>query len=176
MRNSLIPELAKPYSFPMSRILFDSFSPPPETGDHDSELPAWISSQCFQLPEDVRENARVAYKEGLVVLSLPLSLIKGIVLVAYNEKPPHRVEAVYLSQNGEAATPIDIGTKVLWSGPYPGLSRIYERVVRLVEGCTGRPDKPGETGELVKAKEASPKEEAINIREESGPIVMEEVS
>jgi hypothetical protein len=175
MRSSMIPELARPYSFPRSRILFDSFSPPPEPGNHDREVPERISNEFLQLPEDLREKTRVAYKEGLVVLSLPLSLTRGIVFVAYNEKPPHGVEAVYFCQNGKADTPIDLRKKVLWSSPYTGLTKIYERAVRLVGGSAGWPDKSGETGEMVKPNGGTSKEEAINNREESARIGREEV-
>lgn len=167
MRNSMIPELAKPYSFPMSRILFDAFNPPHEPGDHDLELPARISKQCLQLPEYVREKIGVVQKEGLIVLSLPLN--KGTLFVAFNAGLSNRIEAVYCSQNWKGATPIEISKEALCFGPYTELTRIYERVVRLVEreGSARKADEDIGIEERVQSLEGHSKgEEVVNGGEE----------
>ena len=178
MRNSIIPELTKPYTAPMNRIVFDSFSPPKEPRDLVSELPDRISEDCFQLPDDLRENIRVAYREGLIVLSLPLPLSKGTVFVAYNDKPPYRVEAVYFRQNGKTTEPIEVSKKILWSGPNTKLARICERVICLAEGEGPAmwPDMLNRAKESVKSQEAHFKEQkVIKERDESKRVGDEEV-
>lgn len=177
MRNSLIPELTKAYTFPMDRILIDSFTPPDEPSHKAPELPARISEQFFQLPEDLRENTGVVYKDGLILLSLPLPLKKEKVFVAYNDKPPHRVEAVYFSQNGKAARPTELTKTVLRSDPHTALARIYERVFRLVEGKSfaGRSDKFRGTGEEVKSQEGAEEQEIVHGSKEPGRVENEEV-
>ena len=168
LRNSSIPGLATPYTFPMDRIIYDSFDPPQESDNCSPELPSRISRQCLELSEDVRKNIRIVCKEGLVVLFLPLPLEKGKVFVAYNDKSQYRVEAVYYSQNGEAAEPIDVAKEALCLGPYTKLTRIYERVVRLAEGYAGRTEESNWAEEKVTSQEAKSKQQkVINERDES---------
>jgi hypothetical protein len=152
LRNSIIPELAKPYSFPLSRILFDSFKLQDEPAKHELEMPAWISKQCLQLPENVMEKTRVVCKEGLVVLSLPLT--KGTVFVVYRGNSP-RVEAVYFSGNRKDDSPIELSKEVLCISHYAELTTILEKVVRFVEvdGSFRRSDKPMGIRERVEAEE-----------------------
>ena len=148
----MIPELAIPYnSFPISRILFDSVRLGDEPAKHEPDLSGSISKQCFQLPEDIRKNTRLAYKDGLVVLSLPLPLAKGNLFVAFSDEPPHKIKGVYLTKKGKGGALIDITTGALSIGPYTELARIYERVVRLMEdhGLTERSGKPKEKDETA---------------------------
>jgi hypothetical protein len=177
MRNSKIKELGNPYTYPMDRILLDSLDTSQALGDHDRELPERLSGQWLELPGEVREKTRVTFKEGLIVLSLPLPPAEGTILVAYNDKPPYRVEAVYLSQNGKTATPIDVGKEALCFGPYTRLAWIHERVVRLIAGESParRLAEKGETDEKAKSKEGRSKEEVLNGVEESRGIEKREV-
>jgi hypothetical protein len=159
MKNSIIPELAIPYSFPMSRILVDSIELQGETSKQEPEMPAWISQQCLHLPEKVRENARVVCREGLVVFSL--SFIKGKVYVAFNAEPPYKVKCVYCSENGKGPVPIEIGPDALGFDHSMELTRIYDTVIRRVEGggLAEGPGQPEEKGERVASEERKFNEE-----------------
>jgi hypothetical protein len=162
----MIPELAIPYSFPMSRILVDPVRLQDEISKQEPELPAWISQQCLYLPESVRENVRVVSREGLVVLSL--SFIKGKVYVAFNAEPPYKVEGVYCSENGKGPVPVEIGPEVLGFSPITELSRIYNTVCRRVEGggLAERPGLPEEKGERIESEERKFNEEESRNGEE----------
>jgi hypothetical protein len=155
MKNSLIPELAQPYSFPMSRILFDSVTLPEPT-QHVLELPEWISRQCFELPEDVRKNIGLVIKEGLVIFSLPLPWAERTVFVAFTQKPPHELQGIFLGQTGKEAAPIEISLEALCCGPYTAeLARIYKGIVRLLKGkgLAEPAEKSIRKGEIVNPEE-----------------------
>jgi hypothetical protein len=159
MKNSMIPELTIPYCFPMSRILIDTVELQDETTKREPELPAWISQQCLHLPESVRENARVAIKQDLVVLSL--SFMRGKVFVTFNAEPPYKIKGVYCSENGKGPVPIKIGPEALGFGPSMELGRIYDMVIRRIksEGLAEQPRQPEEKGERVASEERKFNEE-----------------
>jgi hypothetical protein len=133
LRNSIIPDLAKPYTFPMDRILVDSFTLPEEPRNQPHELPTRISEQWLQLPENIREDTGVSLKNGLIVLSIPIPPAERRVFVGYNVRAPHRVEAVFLSQNEKTANPIDVSKEALCFGPFTRLGKIYEKIGCLVD-------------------------------------------
>lgn len=155
VRNSTMPELAQPYSFPMFRIFFDSVKLY-EPAQHVPELPEWICKQCFELPEDVRKNIRVATKEGLVILSLPLPWAEGTVFLGFKQKPPHKLQGIYFSKTGKEAAPIEISLEApCCVHSATELARIYEGVVKVAkgEGLAGHLEKSIRMGEIVNSQE-----------------------
>jgi hypothetical protein len=168
MRNSIIPELTRYYKFPMDRILLDESYVSGEHRDHVAELPARICRQLHELPEAVLEDTRITFKEGLIILSLPIPGAKGRILIGYNERPPHRVKAVFLRRNEKPAHPIEITKQALCFDPLTSLARIYKRVGYLVnrEISPAKQDHSIETAE----KQGKKEERTIEQRQESQTV------
>jgi len=64
----------------------------------------------------------------LIFLSLPIPSQEGLLTVIYNDTPPHRIEAVYLTPNVGSDTPIDLTNEALSRGPYTRLDIIFEKI------------------------------------------------
>jgi hypothetical protein len=127
-KNSPIPGLGKRYKSRGLSIIFDSLEPRPEIKDTEPELPPRICDQMDSLPEAVTQDIRVKFVDDLIFLSLPLPSKEGLLTVIYNDTPPHRIEAVYLTPNVRSDTPIDLTNEALSCGPYTSLNIIFEKI------------------------------------------------
>lgn len=131
-QNCEIPELRQTYTFPMARILYDCFEEKPKINDYcDQKLPKRIYKQCLQLPEKVRDGARVTFRDGFLVISLPISS-GGMMFVAYGLKKRHRVRAVYFSKDKATDELINLTDVAVCYGPYTNLETIFNRGIRFV--------------------------------------------
>ena len=131
-QNCKIPELRQHHTFPTARILYDSLEEKAEiNGYAEQKLPKRIYKQCLQLPEEVRDGARVTFENGFLVLSLPIPS-RGMVFVAYGLKKRHRVKAVYFSKDETTDELIDLTDVGACYGPYTNLETIFNRGIRFV--------------------------------------------
>lgn len=132
IQNCTIPELKKAYTFPMSLIQYDCFNAEWKgNGSYNQKLPKRIRNQCLQLPEKVRDGARVIFRDDLSVILLPVPF-GGMMLVAYGLKKEHRVKAVFFSA-GETSDELTNLTEVAACyGPYTNLETIFNRGIRFI--------------------------------------------
>jgi hypothetical protein len=131
-KNSSNEDLIKPISFPMQRIIYDTLKPAAEPSDSNRELPSRLQRQFLCLSDNVREHAMVSFKEGMILLSLPIPSKNGKVIIIYKNSPPHEIEAVYFMPNNQPGRPIDLTSEARIFGPYMRLRTIYNRIHRYL--------------------------------------------
>jgi hypothetical protein len=127
-RKPPIPELGKRYKPRKLGIIFDPLEPQPEINNAEPELPPRIYEQMVHLPEAIMQDTRVKFVDDLIFLSLPIPSKECLLTVIYNDTPPHRVEAVYLTPNVGSDSPIDLTRKALSRGPYTRLDIIFDKI------------------------------------------------
>jgi hypothetical protein len=127
-KNQPIPELGKRFKFPEVKIFCDLLEPRPEIINAEPELPPRIYEQMVYLPEAVIQDTRLKFVEGLIFLSFPIPSKEYLLTVIYNDTPPHRVEAVYLTPNVGSDSPIELTRKALSCGPYTRLDIILDKI------------------------------------------------
>lgn len=104
--------------FPMGRISYDS------TGYAQYlAMPDWLNSEFGDLPERVRELAKVFKREDLLIVKIPLPM-KGVLLVAYSPATPRHVASICVD-DPSSSTLLDITSSALVHGMTASLSEIY---------------------------------------------------
>jgi hypothetical protein len=131
-KENVLPELIKPYYFPISRIKFDAIKKETEDEKNNTRFPKRLKKQHLGLPNGAREKLEVVFKEGFIVLSLPISEPKGKLFVAYSAEFPHKATKVYFMRSIKTESLINVTSKALCFGPYTSLQTIFKRAVKVV--------------------------------------------
>lgn len=136
MKDPELPELkdvAMPFNFSMSHIIFDSVQPEAKSSQEISkrELSVQLSDQLLDLPENVRNEVRVCFRENMILLSLPVSNSNSMVMVAYHDKPTCELKGVYFKPTRPSSPLIDYTAYFCFTRFNNDMSAIYNRVLIL---------------------------------------------
>ncbi len=135
-----MPELIKPYSYPISHIIFDSIKQETRIERSENSFPTRLTKQYLRLPNTVREKIEVVFKEGFITLSLPTPDYEGKLFVAYSTESPHKAAGVYFMRNVELDSLINFTSKALCFGPYTSLQTIFKRATNLIRAMKPNSD------------------------------------
>ena len=123
-QNSINPELAAEYPFPISNIKYDAFPYDVDSTCSDHNISERIGKQLFKLPKSVIDDAKVNFEGAYYILSLSIS--ETITMLIASTLSNDEIRGVYLRNN---ETTIDV-TKDAIHGPYTKISTIYKRMLR----------------------------------------------
>lgn len=123
-QNSINPELAAEYAFPISQIKHDAIPYDVDSTCSNHNISERIGKQLFKLPKSVIDGAKVKFEEGYYILSLPMS--ETMTMLIAGSLSNDEIRGVYLRNN---ETTIDV-TKDTIHGPYTKISTIYKKVLR----------------------------------------------
>jgi len=132
-RNCKITQLIRHHVFPIERILYHAFHPATETPRNILELNHWLNSQSFSLPQEILKETTFQFREGLILVSLPMTAREGILLIALENQPPHKMKSVVFFRERPSKVSIDL-TRYMQKVPsLSQLSDIYRTAFSVMD-------------------------------------------